>query len=94
MQAYIEDLAPEIPRYQCHKKVRAFKVNRVEWRADGAAFLVGKNKKGQSIKELVSPDYMKKHLPAAGGYYVQYNDNYASWSPTEAFEEGYSLIND
>lgn len=26
------------------------------------------------------------------GYYVAYDDGYASWSPTKAFEDGYSLI--
>ena len=28
----------------------------------------------------------------AGGYYVRYPDGYESWSPAEAFEEGYTLV--
>lgn len=26
------------------------------------------------------------------GYYVVYDDGYASWSPSKAFEDGYTLI--
>lgn len=37
-------------------------------------------------------DYMHKHKPEAGGYYVQYEDGYKSFSPAQAFEEGYKKI--
>jgi len=40
----------------------------------------------------VSRDWMLKHNPTPGGYYVVYNDGYASFSPAEAFETGYELI--
>jgi hypothetical protein len=33
-----------------------------------------------------------KHSPEAGGYYVQYKDGYTSFSPAEAFEEGYTRL--
>jgi hypothetical protein len=42
----------------------------------------------------VSPSYMDKHQPKAGGYYVRYEDGYESWSPAETFEAGYSLVTD
>ena len=29
-----------------------------------------------------------------GGYYVRYPDGYESWSPAEAFEDGYTLVED
>lgn len=29
-----------------------------------------------------------------GGYFVQYSDGFESWSPQDAFEEGYTRIND
>jgi hypothetical protein len=38
----------------------------------------------------VSKEYMEKHNPEIGGYYVKYVDGYESFSPSEAFEEGYS----
>ena len=33
-----------------------------------------------------------KHDPQAGGYYVVYADGYQSFSPAQAFEEGYTRI--
>jgi hypothetical protein len=40
----------------------------------------------------VDQEYMYKHKPVAGGYYVVYKDGYKSFSPAAAFEEGYTLI--
>lgn len=38
----------------------------------------------------VSREYVLKHNPKVGGYYVVYADGYKSWSPAQAFEEGYT----
>jgi hypothetical protein len=40
----------------------------------------------------VDAEYVAKHKPQAGGYYVVYADGYKSWSPAAAFEEGYTLV--
>ena len=40
----------------------------------------------------VTTEYMNKHNPQPGGYYVVYTDDYKSFSPAEAFEGGYTLI--
>jgi hypothetical protein len=40
----------------------------------------------------VSKEYVEKHNPQAGGYYVVYKDGYKSFSPAEAFEEGYTKL--
>lgn len=40
----------------------------------------------------VSADWYRRHKPVAGGYYVVYEDGYASYSPAEPFEAGYSPI--
>jgi hypothetical protein len=34
-------------------------------------------------------DWHAKHAPHVGGYFVQYEDGYTSFSPAEAFESGY-----
>src|SRR3990167_5567722 len=34
--------------------------------------------------------YIKKHNPQVGGYYVVYMDDYNSYSPAAAFEDGYT----
>lgn len=40
----------------------------------------------------VSPEYCRKHKPQVGGYYVRYKDGYESFSPAQAFEEGYTRV--
>lgn len=40
----------------------------------------------------VPADYVVKHKPEPGGYYVVYDDGYKSFSPAKAFEEGYAKI--
>ena len=37
-------------------------------------------------------EWLDKHNPEVGGYYVVYEDGYKSFSPAKAFEEGYTLI--
>ncbi len=39
----------------------------------------------------VEADYIKKHNPQVGGYFVVYLDGYKSFSPAAVFEEGYTL---
>lgn len=38
---------------------------------------------------VVSDGYMEKHGPYLDGYYVRYSDGYESFSPPDAFEDGY-----
>lgn len=40
----------------------------------------------------VSAEYMRRHRPQPGGYFVVYADGYQSYSPAKAFEEGYARI--
>lgn len=78
---------PDLPRYQCHKIVRAAKI------------LIVIHDEGKTLLDLqgagaveVSADFVTKHTPKAGGYFVVYEDGYQSWSPAEAFEEGYTRL--
>jgi hypothetical protein len=41
---------------------------------------------------IVSDAYYKKHEPFIGGYYVRYENGYESFSPAEAFEDGYAKV--
>lgn len=41
----------------------------------------------------LSSDYLSKHNPKVGGYFVVYEDGYQSFSPADAFEGGYTRIN-
>lgn len=91
--------ATEMPRYVSHKKVWALKIKAIhldsdargrDEETDGSAIIVPEDRGYGQFR--VSADYIRKHSPQAGGYYVQYQDGYASWSPAEAFEEGYTRI--
>jgi hypothetical protein len=85
-----------MPKYKSHKTVWALKISDVKGdgegenrETDGSAILV--TEPGFApIK--VDADYVSKHNPRAGGYYVVYEDGYKSWSPAEAFEAGYTRI--
>ena len=45
------------------------------------------------VIESVFKEFMDKHSPQVGGYYVVYKDGYKSYSPAQAFEEGYKRAN-
>lgn len=79
---------PILPRWQCHKRVTAAQIQRVEMLTDGGAVL--HFPAGQHGR--VSSAYMERCRPEEGGYWVRYDDDYESYSPKEAFEDGYTLI--
>lgn len=78
----------QLQRYRAHKIVSAAKIDAVTIRPKGDAVLHFES--GQAIN--VSPDYVLKHAPKVGGYYVIYSDGYESWSPAKAFEDGYTPV--
>jgi len=80
-------MTKKLPIYQCHKLVRAAQIVRIE-----PIGLVGHylHLNGDMRVEC-SADWMHKHSPKIGGYYVVYDDNYTSFSPCKAFENGYNL---
>ncbi|MFP9529110.1 hypothetical protein [Pectobacterium brasiliense] len=91
----------EMPRYQCHKKVWALKIKDIQHKpnpdttgnsisASYGAVIIPQDA-GYGPFE-VSAEYVAKHKPQAGGYYVVYEDGYKSFSPADAFESGYKSI--
>ena len=80
----------QLPEYQCHKKVRAFKISSIEDHGD--VFVLNGETSLQAC--VVFKSFIDKHNPEVGGYYVRYRDGYESFSPADAFEDGYSLITD
>lgn len=81
----------EMPLYNCHKQVRALKIEEIcpplTEGLQGARLAIVD---AGFAPVTVSDEYMKKHSPQAGGYYVVYEDGYQSYSPAKAFEEGYT----
>ncbi len=88
--------AREMPRYQCHKKVWALKIKEItdptEAGNESDGSLVLHFEEGDYAPLRVPHDYVHKHKPQSGGYYVVYDDGYKSFSPAEAFESGYTRL--
>ena len=88
----------EMPKYRCHKEVWALKIKAIVnpndglETDDGERVLTFSDKRYEHAAFVVNDDYIKKHNPQVGGYYVIYKDGYKSFSPAEAFEEGYTRI--
>jgi hypothetical protein len=85
----------ELPKYRCHKVVHALKIRNVELipgpgNGGGGAYITPCEAGYAPFN--VSADFVTKHKPFAGGYYVVYDDGYRSFSPAEAFEAGYTRI--
>ena len=97
-----ENIQPQIemPRYKSHKEVWATKIKNIifdsdiadveDRETDGSAKLIPEEPGFAEIK--VDASYVRKHDPKIGGYYVVYKDGYKSFSPAEAFEEGYTRV--
>ncbi len=81
----------ELPKYKCHKEVYALKIKSIEFNeVDGSAMITPDEQPFAPFR--VDPVYVQKHQPKAGGYFIRYQDGYASWSPADVFEDGYTRI--
>ena len=87
----------EMPKYRCHKEVWALQIAFLERRRlkpdqdDDGAYLLTPIDAGYAPL-YVSREWVRKHQPRIGGYYVRYTDGYESFSPAQAFEEGYTRV--
>lgn len=98
------NVAAELPRYRCHKEVWALKIKAIEYDSDNA-LLQGRETDGSAMitpeESAYAPfkvdrEFVRKRLPVngpiVGGYYVVYKDGYKSFSPADAFEDGYAPV--
>lgn len=79
-----------MPKYRSHKTVWALRIKNISRRDDGGALIVPADE-GFSAFD-VDADYVQKHNPQVGGFFVRYKDGYESFSPADAFEDGYTRI--
>jgi hypothetical protein len=87
----------EMPKYKSHKEVWALKIKSIvrdgsgENRdSDGSASITPEEVGYAPFK--VNAEYMHKHKPQVGGYFVKYEGGYESFSPADAFKAGYTLL--
>jgi hypothetical protein len=82
----------ELPKYKCHKVVRAAKITEIEsHESDGTGshtMIFGEI----SGSKFMTDEWKDRFKPEVGGYFVMYEDGYTSFSPAEAFESGYTKM--
>jgi len=83
----------EMPRYRCHKVVWALKIAELKYDGHGenGSAVITPVEQGYAPFPIDAA-YVQKHKPQPGGYYVVYEDGYKSFSPGQAFVEGYARI--
>lgn len=86
----------QMPAYQSHKKVWALKIAAIEFEPDGSARIAPAD---VGYAPFIVPGFRSRFHGGANvgddpdlGYFVQYQGGYISWSPTTAFEEGYTRL--
>lgn len=85
-------VSAEMPRYKCHKEVHALEIGSLTVHPDGHGTIHPRDDHFAPFD--VSAEWMGRCKTNTGdtGYYVVYADGYKSWSPSEAFREGYTEI--
>ena len=82
----------ELPKYKSHKVVRALSIAAIEVHEDKSATIAPSLAEYAVFKTQPGWAERFKGNEQDKGYYVVYDDGYASWSPTEAFENGYTKL--
>lgn len=83
----------EMPKYQCHKKVWALKIASIEVHEDKSATISPADDGYATF--TTAPGWADRFNGGSNddpGFYVVYEDGFRSWSPTKAFEDGYTRI--
>lgn len=89
-----------MPKYKCHKEVWALKIEGIELHDEDRSATITPADDGYAPFRTKAEWSTRFRGFAADrvndelGYFVMYDDGYASWSPSKAFEEGYSRVED
>src|SRR5690242_14762534 len=78
------------PEYKSHKVVFALRIAEIMPHPEGGATIVPAEEGYAPFH--VDQDFVDRHKPLVGGYFVVYKDGWKSFSPAEAFETGYTRI--
>ncbi len=82
----------QMPQYQSHKKVWALKIAAMEVFEDHQAKIAPADPGFDTF--FTRPGWANRFEGGEDdlGYYVVYSDGFSSWSPSEAFEKGYTPL--
>lgn len=83
----------EMPRYKCHKQVWALKIADMKIHQDKSVTITPEDD-GHGVFTTGAGWWADRFNadPDDPGYYVVYDNGYTSWSPTKAFEDGYTRV--
>lgn len=79
-----------LPQWRCHKVVSAGKISLMARDEPNGKLMV--HAEPSNMPFAVPLDFLYRHNPTIGGYFVVYEDGYISYSPAAAFEAGYRLL--
>ena len=89
----------QLANWKCHKVVKAGKMLRPptliqndQGQSRGIYEVTVTDVNGAAAKVECPMVVFARGFPAVGDYLVIYEDGYKSWSPSRAFEEGYTRI--
>ena len=86
-------MSDDLPAWKCHKIVRASKITSAERASvdpgDGAPYVVDLE---CGAYRVMDAGMVARRVPQVGDYYVVYEDGYASLSPGDVFEAGYTRL--
>lgn len=80
-------------KYKSHKTVEAFEIIDIGCHPSKLN-LWSLCSAGVEVAVDVTDEWMDKHGPKLGGYFVRYEDGYESYSPPDVFEAGYLPVED
>ncbi|MBT56197.1 MAG: hypothetical protein CMF72_22700 [Mameliella sp.] len=84
--------AVEMPKYRSHKEVWALRIAAIEVHEDKSATIAPEDEGYAVFKTKPGWAERFKGSEEDHGVYVVYDDGYASWSPSAAFDKGYTSI--
>jgi hypothetical protein len=80
----------EMPRYRSHKKVWALEIKHVNRTVPGKVTVSWMDAGYAPITFDENDPIFSRYKPIQRDFYVVYADGYQSWSPRNAFLEGYT----
>ena len=87
------ELRDQLARYQSHKVVAGGEiVSYIQTGTTEKVAMVLKDKEGLDINVELPPEVFARGWPQIGDFIAVYDDDYTSWSPRQAFIDGYTRI--